>query len=130
AVKTRARSSVLALWSFVETGLMFSSTLCRIHQRLRTEDMADIESIWWDLDEGLDGNVQHIAEHGITKEEVEEVLGNRTNPTEESHSSGRPATCGWTTTGKHIIVIWEEVQEDPLTAYAVTAYEVPPPADR
>ena len=38
--------------------------------------MAGIQSIWWDLDEEPDGNVQHIAEHGVTKEEVEEVLGN------------------------------------------------------
>jgi uncharacterized DUF497 family protein len=92
--------------------------------------MARIQSVWWDLDEELDGNVQHIAEHGVTKEEVEEVLGNRFNPTDQSHSSGRPATFGWTSTGKHIIVIWEEVQENPLTAYPVTAYEVPPPARR
>jgi hypothetical protein len=27
------------------------------------------------------------------------------------------------------IVIWEQVQDEPLTAYPVTAYEVPPPAD-
>lgn len=92
--------------------------------------MASIESVWWDLDEESDGNVQHIAEHGVTKEEVEEVLSGASNPTEESHSSGRPATCGWTSTGKHIIVIWEEVQDDPLTAYPVTAYEVPPPRSR
>lgn len=89
--------------------------------------MARIESIWWDLDEEPDGNVQHIAEHDVTKEEVEEVLDNRLNPTDQSHSSGRPVTFGWTSTGKHIIVIWEQVQDDPLTAYPVTAYEVPPP---
>ena len=89
--------------------------------------MAVIESIWWDLDEEPDGNVQHIAEHDLTKEEVEDVLNNPSNPTDRSDSSGRPATFGWTATGRHIIVIWEEVQDDPLTAYPVTAYEVPPP---
>ena len=92
--------------------------------------MTDIDSVWWDLDDEPDGNVQHIAEHGLTKEEVEEVLGDRSNPTVESYSSGRPATFGWTSTGKYIIVIWEEVQEDPLTAFPVTAYEVPPPASQ
>jgi hypothetical protein len=71
--------------------------------------MANIESVWWDLDDETGGNVQHIAQHGLTKGEVEEVLGNSSNPTEESHSSGRPATFGWTSTGKHIIVIWEHV---------------------
>ena len=34
--------------------------------------MAAIESVWWDLDDEPDGNVQHVAEHGLTKEEVEE----------------------------------------------------------
>ena len=89
--------------------------------------MPGIESIWWDLDDDPDGNVRHVAQHGITMEEVDDVLGNPANITEESHSSGRPATFGWTTTGKHIIVIWEEIQDDPLTAFPVTAYEVPPP---
>ena len=90
--------------------------------------MPAIESVWWDLDDEPDGNVQHIAQHGLTKEEVEEVLNDPANATDQSHSSGRPATFGWTTTGKHIIVVWEEVQDDPLTVYPVTAYEVPPPA--
>jgi len=90
--------------------------------------MAKIESVWWDLDHDPDGNVEHIAEHDLTKDEVEEVLSNPANPTDQSHSSGRPATFGWTSTGKHIIVIWEEIHDDPLTAYPVTSYEVPPPA--
>ena len=30
----------------------------------------------WDLDEDPDGNVEHIAEHGVSKAEVEEVLEN------------------------------------------------------
>ena len=90
--------------------------------------MAKIESVWWDLDNEPEGNVQHIAQHGLTKEEVEDVLGNPKNPTDKSHSSGRPATFGYSSTGKHIIVIWEEVMGDPLTVFPVTAYVVPPPA--
>ena len=31
------------------------------------------ESIFWDLDEDSEGNVFHCAQHGVTKEEVEEV---------------------------------------------------------
>ena len=33
-----------------------------------------IDSILWALDDDPEGNVQHCAEHGVTKEEVEEVL--------------------------------------------------------
>jgi hypothetical protein len=32
----------------------------------------------WDLDDDPDGNVQHIAEHGLTKDEVASVF--RPNP--------------------------------------------------
>ena len=83
--------------------------------------------IIWDLDDEPDGNVEHIAEHGLTKEEVDEVLMNPNNPTDESHSIGNPVTFGWTSTGRHIIVVWEHVHDDPLTIYPITAYEVPPP---
>jgi hypothetical protein len=33
-----------------------------------------IDQILWDLDDDPDGNVQHVAEHGLTVEEVEEAL--------------------------------------------------------
>ncbi len=80
------------------------------------------DSILWDLDDDPDGNVKHCAEHGITKEEVEEVL---TNPTDTgtSRSSGRPVVFGDTSTGKHLMVAYEEIDAD--TVYPVTAFEVP-----
>jgi len=53
----------------------------------------------WDAEDDPDGNVQHIIEHGITMEEVEEVLLNENNPVGESRSSGRPLTFGKTSTG-------------------------------
>ena len=62
-------------------------------------------SIFWDLDDDPDGNVQHIAQHDLTTEEVDDVLMNPSNPTDESHSSGNPVTFGWTSTGRHIIVV-------------------------
>jgi len=37
------------------------------------------DSLIWDLDDDPDGNVQHCAEHRISKEEVEEVLQNATD---------------------------------------------------
>lgn len=88
--------------------------------------MARIENVIWDLDDEEGGNVRHIAEHDLTKEEVESVLLNPANRTGVSQSSGLPITFGWTDTGRHIIVVWEEALDDPLTAYPVTAYEVPP----
>jgi uncharacterized DUF497 family protein len=79
----------------------------------------------WDTEPG--GNVEHIAEHGLTPEEVEEVLLDDTIPSEVSRSSGRPCKFGYTSTGKHIIVAWDEVCEDPLMIYPATAFEVPEP---
>ena len=51
------------------------------------------DSIIWDLDDDPDGNVQHCAEHGVTKEEVEEVFQNATDA-DSSRSSGRPVVFG------------------------------------
>jgi uncharacterized DUF497 family protein len=87
-------------------------------------------TIIWDLEDDPDGNVQHIAEHGITVEEVEEVLNDPRTRTGLSRRSGRPQAFGSTSTGKYITVIWEEVSEDPRTIYTITAYEVPPPQGR
>ncbi len=79
-------------------------------------------SIVWDLDDDPDGNVQHCAAHSVTKEEVEEVLENATD-TDISRSSGRPVAFGDTSTGRHLMVVYEEIDAD--TVYPVTAYEVP-----
>jgi len=75
----------------------------------------------WDDDDRPDGNVQHIAEHGLTIEDVEYVLE---NPTKEgmSNSTGRPCCFGYTPGGDFIIVVYEQV--DAETIYPVTAYEV------
>ncbi len=70
-------------------------------------------SILWDLEDDPDGNVQHIAEHGVTVAEVEEVLNDPRTRVGRSRSSGRPQGFGWTSTGKYITVIWEEVCDDP-----------------
>lgn len=81
------------------------------------------ESIIWDLDDNPDGNVRHVAEHGLTPEEVESVLQNPANPVAISRSTGRPVVWGTTHTGRYIVVVYEEVLDDPRTAYPVTAYE-------
>ena len=91
--------------------------------------MDDFEIVW-DLDDDPDGNVQHIAEHGITMDEVEEVLSDPNASTEASKSSGRAITFGETVDGRYLAVVWETALEDPLTIYPVTAYAVPRPRKR
>jgi hypothetical protein len=58
-------------------------------------------SVIWDSDDDPRGNVQHIAQNGVTKDEVEEVLDNHYDDyffsREEPHN---PITFGDTTTGK------------------------------
>jgi uncharacterized DUF497 family protein len=78
--------------------------------------------IIWDLDDDPDGNVQHCAEHGVTKEEVEAVFLNATDA-DISRSSGRPVVFGDISTGRHLMVVYEEIGTD--TVYPVTAYDVP-----
>jgi uncharacterized DUF497 family protein len=78
----------------------------------------------WDDDDQPDGNVQHIAEHGLTTDDVEHVLE---NPKEEgvSASTGRPCYFGYTAGGEFIIVVYEQIDKE--TIYPITAYEVPEP---
>lgn len=75
----------------------------------------------WDLDDDPDGNVRHIAEHGITKAEVLEVL-DHPESRETSRSSGRPVAIGTTCEGRSILVVYEEIDED--TVYPVTAFDL------
>jgi uncharacterized DUF497 family protein len=84
----------------------------------------DVTVIW---DDEPGGNVEHIAEHGLRPEEVDEVLLDDTIPTAYSASTGRPCKFGYTALGKYIIVVWDEVNADPRIIYPATAYEVPEP---
>lgn len=80
-------------------------------------------SILWDLDDDPDGNVQHVYEHGLTKEEVEEVLQDPLG-LELSRLSGQPIAFGETSTGRLIAVVYDEIDAD--TTRPITAYEVEP----
>jgi len=77
----------------------------------------------WDLEDEPDGNVQHIAEHGLTIEEVESVFRDRGSRTETSRSSGFPITFGTRHTGRYVVVVWEQVEKEPLCVRPITAYE-------
>lgn len=82
--------------------------------------MPSIDVIW-DLPDDPEGNVQHIAEHGLTPIDVEHVLNNPERR-ETSRSTGRPIVFGETPSGEQIAVVLEEIDED--TVYPITAYPV------
>ena len=73
----------------------------------------------WNYEPG--GNVEHIADHGLSPEDVEAVI---CDPLEKkvSRSSGRPVVTGYTSDGRLIVVVFEMF--DDMTVYPVTAYEV------
>jgi hypothetical protein len=91
--------------------------------------MSDVIIIW-DLPEDPDGNVQHIAAHDITSDEVEEVLLDRDSEDTISRSSGQLITFGYTSSGRYLAVVWEHVDDNPLTMYPITAYDAPEPEGR
>jgi hypothetical protein len=77
--------------------------------------------IIWDLPDDADGNVQHIAEHGLIPSDVEHVLEHPKRRS-RSHSSGRPIVFGQTPSGENIAVVYDEIDES--TYYPVTAYVI------
>jgi len=64
--------------------------------------MTWIEIIWT---EGRDGNIHHLAEHRVTRDEVEHVFA---KPIERgvSESSGRPIVFGYTAAGRFLAVVY------------------------
>jgi hypothetical protein len=53
------------------------------------------------------------------------VLLDRDSEDTISRSSGRPITFGYTSSGRYLAVVWEHVDDNPLTIYPITAYDVP-----
>ena len=80
--------------------------------------MPYFEIIW---NEEPGGNLEHIAQHGLEPDDVEEVF---LNPVDRdvSRSSGLPIVFGFTPDGRYILVVYEQV--DDVTVYPVTAYDV------
>ncbi len=79
--------------------------------------------VWFDYLwlEGIEGNIEHIAEHDVAPEDVEYVIENFEEE-RASQSSGRPMRFGYTPDGRYIAVVFEWI--DDVTVYPVTAYEV------
>ncbi len=81
----------------------------------------------WDLLDDEAGNVEHLAEHGITPEEAEEVLFDPSSQTTRSRTSGENFTFGESSEGRYLAVVWEHIEDNPLTLRPITASEVPLP---
>ena len=75
----------------------------------------------WDDDEG--GNVDHIAEHGLTPDEVESAFDDIETET-TSRSTGRPAIFGRTFKGDTIFVAYDLEKDSDCNEfiYVRTAY--------
>lgn len=71
-------------------------------------------------------NEGKIAEHGLTKEEVEDVVLDPLTDWTISKSSRRLLGRGWTSTGRFIAVPVDELDRD--TVRPATAYEVEEPS--
>lgn len=56
--------------------------------------VSSVAQVIWDLEDDPDGNVQHIAEHDVSMDEVEEVLYSPESETGVSRTSGNPITFG------------------------------------
>jgi hypothetical protein len=81
--------------------------------------------IEWDHENDPRGNVLHIGLHGLSPEEVEDVLYDPGARDGVSRSTGRPVRIGWTGSGKYILVVYETATDSGITVVRpVTAYEV------
>jgi len=75
--------------------------------------------IIWNPEPG--GNIEHIAEHDLTLKDIEDVLFDSVGH-DRSRFSGLPIVFGFTSDGRYIMVVYEQI--DACTVYPVTAYEV------
>jgi uncharacterized DUF497 family protein len=84
----------------------------------------------WDEPSEEGSNTAHIAEHGLTPEEVEAALLGENTSFDVSDSSGRPVAFGSTGTGRFIVVVFEVLNPaEPLIIRPITAYDVPEPTE-
>lgn len=69
-----------------------------------------------------DETIEHLARHGVTPAEFEEVLA---NPTFRgvSHTSDRDYVRGYTSAGRYLGCLYE-TEDDGLTIIPVTAFDL------
>ena len=80
--------------------------------------MPYVEVLWTD---GPNGNIEHLAEHGVSPQEAHDVLASPI-ATEKSRSSGHPIAFGYTRHGRQLAIVYEMI--DDVTVYPLTAYDV------
>jgi uncharacterized DUF497 family protein len=84
----------------------------------------------WDDPNDEGSNTAHVAEHGLTPEEVDSALFDENTTFDVSDSSGRPIAFGTSASGRFIAVVFEVLNPaDPLIIRPITAYEVPEPTE-
>jgi len=76
--------------------------------------------IIWDLDDDENGNVLHIAQYGIHKQDVADILFD-SHVLDFSRSTGSPIAFGVISDGRTVAVVYEQVDDVPV--YPITAYE-------
>ena len=68
-------------------------------------------------------NEEHIAQHGVTPDEFEEVVMNPLKSGRDTrHGADRHYAIGETAGGKRLRCVYEDI--DGITIYPITAYEV------
>jgi uncharacterized DUF497 family protein len=79
---------------------------------------------WYDIvwDDTPGGNVDHLAEHGVTTTEAEHVIMHPAK-VEHSRSSGRIIAFGRTDTGRMLAVVYE-LLGDNITVLPITAFDL------
>ncbi len=82
--------------------------------------MAWFEFIWL---AGCGGNIEHLAEHGVTQDDFETVFRN-SDAELISRSRGLPMRFGYTTDGRFIAIVYEWLEAD-MTVLPVTAFDAP-----
>lgn len=84
----------------------------------------------WDEPEDDESNTAHIAEHGLSTDEVESALFDASTTFDLSDSTGRPIAFGTTMTGRFIVIVFTVLNPaDPLIIRPITAYDVPSPQE-
>jgi uncharacterized DUF497 family protein len=83
----------------------------------------DFDFIEWD-----DTNERKVGDHGLTTDDVENVLRTANPVKGVSRTSGRPLAEGWTTGGRYVRVVYETMDAGGVVVLRpVTAYDIDPP---
>lgn len=85
----------------------------------------EFDFVEWDAEDDPRGNVRHIADNGLSVDEVEDVIYDPQSRQVQSRSSKCPALIGRAGSGKAIIVIYERHKDAGIVVIRpVSAYEI------